>query len=129
MIRFFKWFNNKIETSAWWLAGYCLILRIVLGNVFYSMSDQIFYTFAIILWIVLSFLAIKLTLRFYEKKLPNYSFFQLALNIVYIIIAPITMIYFLLYHPLLGTLLWLTWYVFVGIIFNICNHFEKKKQA
>ena len=57
MIRFFKWFNNKIEMSALWLAGYCFILRIFCEKIFNSISNQTIYAIGMIIGIVFSFLA------------------------------------------------------------------------
>lgn len=129
MIRFFKWFNHKVETSNLWFVGYCFILRIVLGKFYSSLSDQSMYAVCMIIGIVLSFIALKLILRLYEERLKYYSVFQSGLSTTYIIITPITMLYFLTYHPFLGASLWMGWSVIIGIVYNICNNSAKKKQA
>ena len=129
MLRFFKWFNHKVETSNLWFVGYCFILRIVLGKFYSSLSDQSMYAVCMIIGIVLSFIALKLILRLYEERLKYYSVFQSGLSTTYIIITPITMLYFLTYHPFLGASLWMGWSVIIGIVYNICNNSAKKKQA
>lgn len=129
MIKLFKWFNHKVETSNLWFLGYCFILRIVLGKFYGSLSDQSMYAVCMIIGIVLSFIALKLILRLYEERLKYYSVFQSGLSTTYIIITPITMLYFLTYHPFLGASLWMGWSVIIGIVYNICNNSAKRKQA
>ena len=129
MIKLFKWFNHKVETSNLWFLGYCFILRIVLGKFYSSLSDQSMYAVCMIISIVLSFIILKLILRLYEERLKYYSVFQSGLSTTYIIITPITMLYFLTYHPFLGASLWMGWSVIIGIVYNICNNSAKKKQA
>ena len=129
MIKFFKWFNNKIEMSALWLAGYCFILRIFCEKIFNSISDQTIYAIGMIIGIVFSFLALKMTLRFYEEKIPNYNVFQLALSIIYFVIAPIFMLYFLAYHPLLGAMVGTILFIVTGLIYMVCDIHKKKKQV
>ena len=126
MIKLFKWLNNKVESSAWWLAGYCIVVRIVCEKLFNSATDQAIYTFSIIWWTVFSFIGLKMFLRLFEETLPHYEIIQSAVNAVYIIFAPIAMLYFLAYHPLLGTFICAGWFLIVGICYMTCDIIKKR---
>ena len=73
MTKPFRWFNDLIERSALWYAVYVIILRIICGNFFYSLSDQAFYTFSIIFWTVITYVAFKFVLKKLEKYLRYYE--------------------------------------------------------
>ena len=123
----FKWFNDLIERSALWYAVYIIALRIIFDRFFYSLSDQAFYTIAIIFMSISAYFAWKAVI----KKLSN-KYYKVCINvfsITFLIIIPALCLYFLAYHPLLGT--------FFAIIFAlagcytiiIIDHFQAKKQA
>ena len=68
----FKWFNDLIERSALWYAVYVIVLRIICGNFFYSLSDQSFYTFAIIFMSVSAYFAWKAVLKNFPANIIKY---------------------------------------------------------
>lgn len=129
MIRFFKWFNSKVETSTLWFAGYCFVLRIFYDKFFHSISDQTFYTITIVIFIVFSFIISKSTLRLYKDSLPNYKIFRATLNIVYFVGSPIALFYFLTYHPLLGSIFGMILFIIIGLIYMACDIYKKRKQV
>ena len=129
MIRFFKWFNSKVETSTLWFAGYCFVLRIFYDKFFHSISDQTFYTITIVIFIVFSFIISKSTLRLYKDRFPNYKIFRATLNIVYFVGSPIALFYFLIYNPLLGSIFGMILFIIIGLIYMACDIYKKREQA
>ena len=127
MTKPFKWFNDLIERSALWYVVYIIVLRIICGNFFYSLSDQSFYTFAIIFMSVSAYFAWKAVL----KKL-SCKYYKVCINffsITFLLIIPALCLYFLAYHPLLGTFFTIIFALAGCYTIIIIDHFQAKKQA
>ena len=129
MILFFKWFNSKVETSTLWFAGYCFVLRIFCDKFFHSISDQTFYTISIIWWTIFSFMISKGILKLYKDRIKHYSICQGDFNAVYFVCAPISIVYFLMFHPMLGNFFWIAIFFITGLIYMVCDIHKKKKQV
>lgn len=125
----FKWFNDLIERSALWYAAYIIALKYFFAHFFGARSDEFMYTACIITFTVFSYLSLKLLLKLKKDKLNNYNLYLKILNICYLIPIPCFMLFLLLYHPLLGTLLSMTVFFITGFSFIICNKIQAKKQA
>ena len=125
----FKWFNDLIERSALWYAVYVIALKYFFARFFGARSDEFMYTVCIITFTVFSYLALKLLLKLKKDKLNNYNIYLKILNIFYLIPIPCVMLFLLLYHPLLGTLLSMAVFFITGFAFIIYNKIQAKKQA
>ena len=129
MTKPFRWFNDLIERSALWYVVYIIVLRIICGNFFYSLSDQAFYTFAIIFWTVITYVAFKFVLKKLEKYLRYYEQYNFILNLFFIFVVPILIFFALIYHPLLGTFISFI-FAFIGCLaLKIADKYNAKKQA
>ena len=127
MIGFFKWFNSKVEISTLWFAGYCFVLRIFCDKFFHSISDQTFYTISIIGWTVLSFFAWSTILKRFKEKMYSYKFWRTLFLLVYILGTPVCFVYFMVFHPLLGTFVTFAVSMIPCYIIIFLDHFQKKQ--
>ena len=125
----FKWFNDLIERSALWYAVYVIVLRIICGNFFYSLSDQAFYTFAIIFFSIFDYIVCKLILKKFENHMRHYEQCNFTLILFFIFVVPVLIFYALIYHPLLGTFITMFFFILGAVALKVIDHFQAKKQA
>ena len=112
-----------------WYAVYVIVLRIICVNFFYSLYDQAFYTFAIIFWTVITYVAFKFVLKKLEKYLRYYEQYNFILNLFFVFVVPILIFFALIYHPLLGTFITMFFFILGAVALKVIEHFQTKKQA
>ena len=69
----YKWLDDLIEKAGWWIVPYVIFLRIFIWKFYHSLSDQEFYTFAIIFLSIFSFFGIKLILKISINNAKHYK--------------------------------------------------------
>lgn len=125
----FKWFNDLIERSALWYAVYVIALKYFFAHFFGARSDEFMYTFSIIFWTVITYVAFKFVLKKLEKYLRYYEQYNFILNLFFIFVVPILIFFALIYHPLLGTFISMI-IAFIGCFaLKITDKYNAKKQA
>ena len=112
MIRFFKWFNSKIENSNGWLLTYCIILWIFLKKIYDTMSDKVLYIFSCVILLTIMYFFIRLMLKEMKNNCKCYKKLMYFFTIIYVIGTPVYCKFFLIRHPLLANII-------VGIIFLV----------
>ena len=125
----FKWFNDLIERSALWYAVYVIALKYFFAHFFGARSDEFMYTFSIIFWTVITYVAFKFVLKKLEKYLRYYEQYNFILNLFFIFVVPILIFFALIYHPLLGTFITMFFFILGAVALKVIEHFQTKKQA
>ena len=125
----YKWVDDLAEKSGWWIVPYVIFLRIFIWKFYHSLSDQEFYTFAIIFLSIFSFFGIKLILKISINNAKHYKICLSVFSLIYVITTPIYAIYFLKYHPLLGTGISSIFILTLAMIYRFIMYIKNKEQA
>ena len=125
----YKWVDDLAEKSGWWIVPYVIFLRIFIWKFYHSPSDQEFYTFAIIFLSIFSFFGIKLILKITINNAKHYKICLSVFSLIYIITTPVYAIYFLKYHPLLGTGISSIFILTLAMIYRFIMHIKNKEQV
>ena len=125
----YKWVDDLAEKSGWWIVPYVIFLRIFIWKFYHSLSDQEFYTFAIIFLSIFSFFGIKLILKISTNNAKHYKICLSVFSLIYVITTPIYAIYFLKYHPLLGTGISSIFILTLAMIYRFIMYIKNKEQA
>ena len=95
----------------------------------HSISDQQGYTIAIIFFSVFSFFEIKLILKITISDKKHYKICLSVFSLIYVITTPIYAIYFLTYHPLLGSAISAIFVLTLAMIYRFIMHIKNKEQV
>ena len=125
----YKWVDDLAEKSGWWIVPYVIFLRIFMWKFLHSISDQEFYTFAIIFLSIFSFFGIKLILKISINNAKHYKICLSVFSLIYVITTPIYAIYFLKYHPLLGTGISSIFILTLAMIYRFIMYIKNKEQV
>ena len=125
----YKWVDDLAEKSGWWIVPYVIFLRIFIWKFYHSLSDQEFYTFAIIFLSIFSFFGIKLILKISINNAKHYKICLSVFSLIYVITTPIYAIFFLKYHPLLGTGISSIFILTLAMIYRFIMYIKNKEQA
>ena len=125
----YKWVDDLAEKSGWWIVPYVIFLRIFMWKFLHSISDQQGYTIAIIFFSVFSFFEIKLILKISINNTKHYKICLSVFSLIYVITTPIYAIYFLTYHPLLGSAISAIFVLTLAMIYRFIMHIKNKEQV
>ena len=125
----YKWVDDLAEKSGWWIVPYVIFLRIFMWKFLHSISDQQGYTIAIIFFSVFSFFEIKLILKITISDKKHYKICLSVFSLIYVITTPIYAIYFLTYHPLLGSAISAIFVLTLAMIYRFIMHIKNKEQV
>ena len=125
----YKWVDDLAEKSGWWIVPYVIFLRIFIWKFYHSLSDQEFYTFAIIFLSIFSFFGIKLILKISINNAKHYKICLSVFSLIYVITTPLYAIYFLTYHPLLGSAISAIFVLTLAMIYRFIMHIKNKEQV
>ena len=125
----YKWLDDLAEKSGWWIIPYSLLVRITIDKIFRTLTDQQGYTVAILFFSIMSFFGIKLILKTVKGDFQYYKICLYLLIIIYIIAVPIYTVYFLTYHPLLGSTISAIFFFSLAICYQIIMLIKNKEQV
>lgn len=125
----YKWVDDLAEKSGWWIIPYVIFLRIFMWKFLHSLSDQEFYTVAIILLSAVFFWGATIFLKLYKYSFKYYKTLLYSFTIIYFIISPVYIIYFLTYHPLLGSTISAAAFLVLAYSYAAVKHFKEKEQG
>ena len=125
----YKWVDDLAEKSGWWIVPYVIFLRIFMWKFLHSISDQQGYTIAIIFFSVFSFFEIKLILKITISDKKHYKKCLSVFSLIYVITTPLYAIYFLTYHPLLGSAISAIFVLTLAMIYRFIMHIKNKEQV
>ena len=125
----YKWVDDLAEKSGWWIIPYVIFLRIFMWKFLHYLSDQEFYTFAIIFLSIFSFFGIKLILKITINNAKHYKICLSVFSLIYVITTPIYTIYFLSHHPLLGSAISAIFVLTLAMIYRFIMHIKNKEQV
>ena len=125
----YKWVDDLAEKSGWWVVPYSLLVRISIDNAFITFKEQQVYTVSILFFSLMSFFSIKLILKTVKGDFRYYKICLYLLIVIYIIAVPIYTVYFLTYHPLLGSAISAIFFFSLAICYQIIMRIKNKEQA
>ena len=125
----YKWVDDLAEKSGWWIIPYVIFLRIFMWKFLHSIPEQQAYAFAIIFLSLFSFFEIKLILKITISDKKHYKVCLSVFSLIYVITTPLYAIYFLTYHPLLGSAISVIFVLTLAMIYRFIMHIKNKEQV
>ncbi len=125
----YKWVDDLAEKSGWWIVPYVIFLRIFMWKFLHSISDQQGYTIAIIFFSAVFFWGATIFFKLYKDSCKYYKTLLYSFTVIYFIVSPIYVIYFLTYHPLLGSTISCISFLALAYSYAVVKQFKEKKQG
>ena len=125
----YKWVDDLAEKSGWWIGPYVLFLRISIDKVFRTLTDQQGYTVAILFFSAMFFWGATMFLKLYKDSFRCYKTLLYSFTFFYFIVSPIYVIYFLTYHPLLGSSISCISFLALAYSYTKVKHIKEKRQG